>query len=103
MAVNSVLHGFYAIILMTNSSKNVVCFSRLLHTFDNIIEKCFFKRSLFFTATNQSPSSHIPVGLSFLFLILRAKFRNRAMLFDETRIKLFDTDIGFTRILCLTA
>ena len=38
------------------------------------------------TATNPSPSSHIPVGLN---------FRNRAMLFDETLIKLFDTDIGF--------
>ena len=31
------------------------------------------------------------------------EFRNRAMRFDETLIKLFDTDIGFKKIFCLTA
>ena len=34
-------------------------------------------------------------------LILKTKFINRAMLFDETLIKLFDTDISFNRIFCL--
>ena len=34
-----------------------------------------------YTATNPAPSSHIPVGLNFCFLFLRAKFRNGAMLF----------------------
>ena len=38
----------------------------------------------------------------FPFLILRPIFRNWAMLFDETLIELFDTDIGFKRIFCLT-
>ena len=37
-------------------------------------------------------------SITFCVLILRAKFRNRAILFDETLIKLFDTDIGFERI-----
>ena len=55
-----------------------------------------------FTATNPSPSSHIPVGLNFLFPNFESNFRNRAMLLDETLIKLFDTDIGFKNIFCLT-
>ena len=39
---------------------------------------------------------------TFYFLILKAKLRIRAMLFDETLIELSDTDIGFNRICCLT-
>ena len=35
-------------------------------------------------------------------LILRAKFRNRAMLLDETLIELSNTDIGFKGIFCMT-
>ena len=49
-----------------------------------------------------------PLGNSFDYttnrheiLILRAKFRNRAMLFDETLIELSNTDIHFKRIFCL--
>ena len=42
------------------------------------------------------------LDLTFCFLILKVKFRNRAMLFDEAHIKLFNTDIGFKRIFCLT-
>ena len=33
---------------------------------------------------------------------VRAIFRNRAMLLDETLIELSDTDIGLNRIFCLT-
>ena len=43
------------------------------------------------TATNLTPSSHTAIG----FLILLSKFRNRAMLYDETLIEVFDTDVGF--------
>ena len=39
------------------------------------------------------PSSHIPDGLNCLFPDFE-----RAMLFDETLIEVFDTDIGFKRI-----
>ena len=39
---------------------------------------------------------------TFCFLILRVKFKNQAMLFDETLVELFDTDIGFKRIFGLT-
>ena len=60
-----------------------------------------------FTATNSAPSLHIPIGLNFLFrnfdlVILRAKFRNWAMLFHERLIELSDTNISFERIFCLT-
>ena len=44
-----------------------------------------------FTATNPSPSSHIPMGQNFLFL--RTKFRNRAMLYGETFIELLNIAI----------
>ena len=43
------------------------------------------------------------LDLTFWFIILRTKFRNRTMLFDETLIKLLDTDIGYKRTFCLTA
>ena len=38
---------------------------------------------------------------TFYFLILRAKFKNQAMLFIKTFIELSDTDIGFKTIFCL--
>ena len=39
------------------------------------------------------------LDLTFCFIILTAKFRNRAMLLDETLIDFFYIDIGFKRIL----
>ena len=39
-----------------------------------------------------SPSSHIRIGETLLFPILRAEFRNQATLFDEILIELLDTD-----------
>ena len=37
-----------------------------------------------------NPSSHIPREQTFCFLFLRTKFRNRAMLYNETLIKLLN-------------
>ena len=47
-------------------------------------------------------SAPIPLlrRLNFLFPILRAKFRNRAMLFDEPLIELFHTDILLDSLKC---
>ena len=39
---------------------------------------------------------------TFGFLIFKAKFRNQAMLVNETLIELFDTEVGFKRSFCLT-
>ena len=41
------------------------------------------------------------LGKFYCFLFLRAKFRNRAILFDETHIELLDTDLGFLKDIML--
>ena len=45
--------------------------------------------------TNISPSAQRTNRFNFPFPVLRAKFRNWAMLFNETLIKLLDTDSIF--------
>ena len=49
--------------------------------------------------TNPTPSSQIPMGYNSLFLVLRAKFRNGPMVFDEMLIELLDkgTFIGLDK------
>ena len=49
-----------------------------------------------YTATNSSPSSHIPMGQNFLFLVFwEQKFRHRGILYGETLTELLNMDIGF--------
>ena len=52
-------------------------------------------------AYKSSSSSHITMGLTFCSLFLKTKFRNRAMLFDETLIVLFWTLISFYKDILL--
>ena len=51
----------------------------------------------FIIVINKAASLHIPIGF-LRVLILRAQFSNHAMLFDETIIEFFDTDISFKKI-----
>ena len=63
-------------------------------------------RSFIFTPPTWPPIQLLhcifKLDLTFYFIILTAKFRNQAMLFDERLNELSDMDISFERIFCLT-